>query len=54
MAPGVASAKAAGATVIALGFEPHSAEAFRKGDLEYVPDYFVQNYDEARELLGML
>ncbi len=57
--PGVAAAKAAEQslpdttiTVIALGFEAHSAKLFRQGGLAYMPDYFVEDYAQARQLLG--
>lgn len=50
---GVAAAKAAGATVVALCFEPQNTELFRKGNLEYAPDYLVEDYMQARELLGL-
>lgn len=50
---GVASAKAAGATVIALAFEPHNAKLLASGDLPYPPDALVHSYAEATELLGL-
>jgi beta-phosphoglucomutase-like phosphatase (HAD superfamily) len=50
---GVASAKRAGATVVALGFNQQSAKLFESGELEYPPDLFARNYDEARTLLEM-
>ena len=48
--PGVASAKQAGATVVALGFDPVSAVLLTSGTLEYPPDLVVANYDEALQL----
>ncbi len=50
---GVASAKAAGATVIALGFDQHSTQLFEAGGLTYPPDVLVRNYAEAKTLLGL-
>ena len=50
---GVASAKKAGATVFALGFEPQNNHLFRTSRLEYPPDAVVANYDEAALLLGI-
>jgi HAD superfamily hydrolase (TIGR01509 family) len=50
---GVASAKAAGATVIALGFEPHNTRIFKEEELPYPPDALVSSYAEARALLGL-
>jgi beta-phosphoglucomutase-like phosphatase (HAD superfamily) len=44
---GVASAKKAGATVIALGFDTQNNHLFRTGQLEYPPDGVVATYDEA-------
>lgn len=49
---GVTAAKAAGATVVALGFEPNSAKRFQQGDLKYMPDFFVKDYAKARQLFG--
>jgi HAD superfamily hydrolase (TIGR01509 family) len=51
---GVASAKAAGATVIALGFEPNNTKLFKSSDLPYPPDALVSNYTEARKLLNLM
>lgn len=50
---GAASAKQAGATVIALGFDKHNAKLFAAGKLPYPPDVVVANYDEAKKVLGM-
>ena len=50
---GVASAKRAGATVIALGFDFQNNQLFRAGKLEYPPDELVASFDEAAELLGI-
>lgn len=50
---GVASAKKAGATVIALGFDAQNNHLFRTGQLEYPPDAVVATYDEAALLLGI-
>lgn len=51
--PGVAAAKRAGATVIALGFDVHNDNLFRSSQLEYPPDAIVASYDEAASLLGI-
>ena len=51
--PGVASAKRAGATVIALGFDQHNAEQFLSGMLQLPPDAFAPDYRAARELLDL-
>ena len=51
--PGVAAAKRAGATVVGLGFDEHSARQFQSGGLEYPPDVFVRDYTEASEVLGL-
>ena len=51
--PGAAAAKAAGATVIALGFELHNTELFKVGNIPYPPDVLVSSYVEAKELLGL-
>lgn len=51
--PGVMSAKRAGATVIALGFDAKSNELFRAGQLEYPPDAVVASYAEAAKLLNI-
>ena len=48
-APGVESAKRAGATVVALGFDKHNAELFASGKLAYPPDVFVTDYGQARK-----
>ena len=48
---GVESAKRAGATVIAMGFDKHNAVLFTKAS--YPPDAVVAGYQEARELLGL-
>ncbi len=50
---GVASAKKAGATVIALGFDTQNSYLFRNGHLEYPPDAVVATYDEAAAMLGI-
>lgn len=50
---GVISAKKAGATVIALGFDLQSAKLLGSGELSFPPDLFVRDYDEARTSLGM-
>jgi len=50
---GVASAKAAGATVIALAFEPNNARLLASGDLPYPPDALVHSYAAAQTLLGL-
>lgn len=50
---GVASAKKAGATVIALGFEQENTLLFQKGGLEYPPDAVVYSYEEAAALLDL-
>jgi beta-phosphoglucomutase-like phosphatase (HAD superfamily) len=50
---GAASAKQAGATVIALGFDKHNAKLFASSTLPYPPDAVVANYAEAAQLLGM-
>jgi HAD superfamily hydrolase (TIGR01509 family) len=52
-APGVESAKKADTTVIALGFDKANSKLFRSGGLKYPPDYVVENYDQAAELLGL-
>jgi beta-phosphoglucomutase-like phosphatase (HAD superfamily) len=49
---GVVSAKRAGATVVALGFEVENAKLFAT-ELEYPPDFVVRDYTEARVLLGL-
>lgn len=51
--PGVESAKKAGATVVALGFDKHNAALFKSGNIPYPPDAFAANYQAARKLLGM-
>jgi beta-phosphoglucomutase-like phosphatase (HAD superfamily) len=51
--PGVAAAKKAGATVIALSFDKASRVAFATDRLAYPPDYVVESYQEARELLNI-
>jgi beta-phosphoglucomutase-like phosphatase (HAD superfamily) len=51
--PGVASAKQAGATVIALSFNAQSAERFASNSLEYPPDVVVRDYAEAAKVLGL-
>jgi HAD superfamily hydrolase (TIGR01509 family) len=51
--PGTMSAKRAGATVVALGFDVHSARLFASKGLEYPPDIFVKDYEAAQDLLGM-
>jgi beta-phosphoglucomutase-like phosphatase (HAD superfamily) len=52
-ASGVASAKKAGATVIALEFDMQNSKLFKTGRLEYPPDAVVATYDEAAVLLGV-
>jgi len=49
--PGVASAKKAGATVVALGFDKQNYHLFRNTKLEYPPDAIVADYSEAAALL---
>ena len=49
--PGVESAKRAGATVIALGFEEHNTALFK--DAAYPPDAIAMDYAEVRQLLGL-
>jgi beta-phosphoglucomutase-like phosphatase (HAD superfamily) len=51
--PGVASAKRAKATVVALGFDRANYGLFQKGGLEYEPDLVVRDYAEATKLLGL-
>jgi beta-phosphoglucomutase-like phosphatase (HAD superfamily) len=51
--PGVAAAKKAGATVVAVGFDPGSARQFAEGGLAYPPDVFVRDYAEAATVLGL-
>lgn len=50
---GTASAKAAGATVIALAFEPNNARLLASNEIPYPPDVLVNNYAEAKVLLGL-
>lgn len=50
---GVASAKNAHATVVALGFDEQCRSLFERGDLPHPPDVVVNNYDEAAKVLGM-
>lgn len=50
---GVASAKEAGATTIALGFDTPSRHLFKNAQLKYPPDAVVANYDGAEALLHM-
>ena len=52
-APGVAAAKKAGATVIALGFDAPNSRLFKSAQLEYSPDVAVADYDEAAAVLHM-
>lgn len=51
--PGTAAAKAAGATVIALGFEPNNTRLLLSEGLNYPPDAVVHSYAEAKQLLGL-
>jgi len=51
--PGVMSAKKAGVTVIALGFDAPNAQLFEAGGLAYPPDAYVKSYAEARQLLNL-
>jgi beta-phosphoglucomutase-like phosphatase (HAD superfamily) len=51
--PGVASAKRANATVIALGFDRLSYSKFQEADLEFTPDLVARDYDEATKMLGL-
>jgi HAD superfamily hydrolase (TIGR01509 family) len=51
--PGVMSAKKAGATVVALGFDAQSAKLFTSDSLDYPPDAFVKDYEAAQELLNI-
>jgi beta-phosphoglucomutase-like phosphatase (HAD superfamily) len=50
---GTASAKAAGATVIALGFDVHSAQRLRSQDIPHPPDALVESFAKAKQLLGL-
>lgn len=51
--PGAASAVQAGATVVALGFDPQTALLLHKGGLPHPPDVVVRDYDEASRVLGL-
>ncbi len=51
--PGVAAAKKAGATVIALGFDAPNTKLFTENNLDYPPDIFFRDYNEAKEALGI-
>jgi beta-phosphoglucomutase-like phosphatase (HAD superfamily) len=51
--PGVASAKRAGATVIALGFDAANSKLFRADKLEFPPDMVVDDYSDAASLLKL-
>jgi beta-phosphoglucomutase-like phosphatase (HAD superfamily) len=51
--PGVASAKKAGATVIAVGFDRVNDELLRKGNTPHPPDAVVSDYSEAAKVLGL-
>jgi beta-phosphoglucomutase-like phosphatase (HAD superfamily) len=50
---GVASAKQAGAVVIAVACDAATVQIFSKGDLPYPPDFLVDDYAEAANLLGI-
>jgi beta-phosphoglucomutase-like phosphatase (HAD superfamily) len=50
---GTEAAKRAGATVIALGFEPHNTAMFKAAKLAYPPDALAASYAEVRALLGL-
>ena len=50
---GTEAAKRAGATVIALGFEPHNTALLKTGKLAYPPDVLVMSFAEARAVLGL-
>lgn len=52
-APGVAAAKQAGATVVAVCSDEPSWQQFTSGDIPHAPDYLVQNYREAGQLIGV-
>ncbi|MCX6728377.1 MAG: HAD family phosphatase [Candidatus Saccharibacteria bacterium] len=52
-APGTIAAKKAGATVVAVAFEPNNTKLFESGTLEYPPDLLVKDYGEARRILGI-